>query len=153
MPGEIVSVTIRKQTSSENAVADSQKQLASGGAQTTVQQQITVVETSIPETTICDVLTGEDATGSMYETLAELSSIPAGEQADYLANASKQDTFTSYWDQKYIRIYLPQSDIDAIGDITDPEGVTITIEPTGEYSRTDEARHPSFPLRRQPYRM
>lgn len=140
MPGEIVSVTIRKQTSSENAVADSQKQLASGGAQTTVQQQITVVETSIPETTICDVLTGEDATGSMYETLAELSSIPAGEQADYLANASKQDTFTSYWDQKYIHIYLPQSDIDAIGDITDPEGVTITIEPTGEYSRTDEAR-------------
>ena len=86
------------------------------------------------------MLTGEDATGSMYETLAELSSIPAGEQADYLANASKQDTFTSYWDQKYIRIYLPQADIDAIGDIADSESVTITIEPTGEYSRTDEAR-------------
>ena len=140
MPGEIVNVTIRKQTSSESAVANSQKQLATGGTQTTVQQQITVAETNIPKATICDVLTGEDASGSMYQTLSELSSIPAGEQADYLANASKLEGFSAQWDQRYVRIYLSQADIDAVGDISNLETTTIELVPTEEYSRTDEAR-------------
>ena len=139
-PGEKVKVTIRKQTSTEKAEEGSSKQLSGNGTFTTINQSVTIQEAVLPSVTICDVLTGENADGSLYQTLVELAAVPAGEQADYIANAVKREGFTDRFNQRYLRIYASENDISLIGDISDLENVTIQIESIGEYSKEDDAR-------------
>lgn len=139
-PGEKVKVTIRKQTSSEKAEEGTSKQLSGNGTFTTINQSVTIQEAVLPSATVCDVLTGENADDSLYQTLVELAAVPAGEQADYIANAVKREGFTDRFNQQYLRIYATANDIALIGDISDPESVSIEIESTGEYSKEDDAR-------------
>lgn len=139
-PGEKVKVTIRKQTSTEKAEEGSSKQLSGNGTFTTINQSVTIQEAVLPSVTICDVLTGENADGSLYQTLVELAAVPAGEQADYIANAVKREGFTDRFNQRYLRIYASENDISLIGDISDLENVTIQIESIGEYSKENDTR-------------
>lgn len=139
-PGEKVKVTIRKQTSTEKAEEGTSKQLSGNGTFTTINQSVTIQEAVLPSATVCDVLTGENADDSLYQTLVELAAVPAGEQADYIANAVKREGFTDRFNQQYLRIYATANDIALIGDISDPESVSIEIESTGEYSKEDDAR-------------
>lgn len=139
-PGEKVKITIRKQTSTEKAEEGSTKTLSGDGTFTTINQSVTIQESVFPSATICDVITGEEADGSLYQILVELAAVPAGEQADYIANAVKQEGFLDRFNQKYLRIYASDNDIALIGDITDPENVTITIEATGDYSKDNDER-------------
>lgn len=141
-PGEKVKIVIRTETLSEAPeTGDNAKtELSGGGAVTTIKQQSSINETQIPSTTVCDVLTGADGEGSMFQTLSELSAVPAGEQADYIRNAAKKEGFFDKFNQKYLRIYVSESDATAIGDISNSEKTTITIEPTGEFSKENDAR-------------
>lgn len=141
-PGEKVKIVIRTETVTETPSTDknTKTELSGGGAVTTIQQQSSINETQIPSTTVCDVLTGADGKGSMFQTLSELSAVPAGEQADYIRNAAKQEGFFDKFNQKYLRVYVSAEDAKAIGDISNPEKTTIVVESTGEYSKENDTR-------------
>ncbi len=139
IPGEKVNVVIRKQVTQESPITQDQQTVGDGGTATTIVQTTTIEEYSLPSTTICDVFTGESATNSLFQTLHELATVPAGEQVGYVNKSMKEEKFADKFHQKVLRVFVNKADMEKIGVVNNLDKVTINIEKTGDYSKdTDE---------------
>ena len=138
LPGQKINVVLRKQVTQESPVTQSQDETQSGGTSTTIVQTTTIDEFSFPNTTICDVLTG-DGTHSLYQSLHALSTVPAGEQSNYINRTMQREEFASQFQQKTLRIALSKEDIDKLGKL-DFSKTQVSITPTDTFDKADDDR-------------
>ncbi len=140
IPGQKVNVVVRKEIITESPVTQDNGEIGGGGAATTFIQTSTINEYSFPNTTVCDVFTGDSGDGSLYQTLHAISSVPAGEQGDYLKKAMKDESFANQFKEKIVRVYVSQTDRDKIGDISNLENVSIFIESADDFCKDNDER-------------
>lgn len=139
LPGQKINVIFRRQVTQESPVTQEQDEVGKGGTATTIVQTTTIEEISLPDTTICDVFTGKNGEQSLYQALYALSTVPAGEQWNYISRAMQEEEFADQFHEKVLRIAVSQDDINKIGKL-DFNKTQVSISSTNTFDKGDNER-------------